>query len=542
MPDFRQQLTDHLVRFMSAPFLFAGAGLSRRYLGLDDWTGLLRRLAALTDHPFDYYFASASGELPKVASAIAAELHEPWWKERRFAHTRAKYEGRLHTPQSALKAEASEYLEQSLGNLPETGPLAAELDLLREVVVDGVITTNFDRLLEELFPGFRTFVGQEELLFEDMLGIGEIYKIHGSHEDPDTLVLTHEDYERFHRDNPYLAAKLMTVFVEHPVVFVGYRLSDPNVGTILNAIVSCLKTPERISKLSDRLIFVDWDPDAEESSMHRISMPVGDNHVPLLALTVPDFVEVFSVLGSLKRSFPAKLLRKLKEQVYELVLAKDPKDKLYVQALDEDQDPREVDVVFGVGAIGRLTAYAGLTRDDLVDDVMDANGKYDALRVVQEALPAILSLPGNVPVFKYLREAKLLDDQGKLINPDSVDPKLESRVEQRQTRLGVMPSQKKWVAKHLKTAPNLKELTDKLKDHEVLYCVPGLNEDDIDPAELKAFLDKHRFPDNDYHHSQWVKLVCLYDWLQYGMVPKPKPKRARRARSQPRRRRPSATK
>jgi hypothetical protein len=196
--------------------------------------------------------------------------------------------------------------------------------------------------------------------------------------------------------------------------------------------------------------------------------------------------------------------------------------------------------VFGVGAIGRLTAYAGLTREDLVDDVMEGNGRYDALRVVQEALPAILSLPGNVPVFKYLREAKLVDDQGELINPDSVDPKLRNRVEQRPTRLGVMPSQKKAVTKQLKKTPTLKDLAEKLHGHEALYCIPGLDEEDIEPAELKQVLDEHRFPDNDYHHSQWVKLVCLYDWLQYGRAPKPT--RARRSRPRSQRRGQSAAK
>ncbi|HEX8104877.1 MAG TPA: hypothetical protein VF533_19815 [Solirubrobacteraceae bacterium] len=91
-----------------------------------------------------------------MASAIAAELPERWWRERRFAKTRARYEGRLHSPQSALKAEASEYLGQTLGSLPESGPLSAELDLLRNVVIHGVITTNFDPLLETLFTRVLT--------------------------------------------------------------------------------------------------------------------------------------------------------------------------------------------------------------------------------------------------------------------------------------------------------------------------------------------------------------------------------------------------
>src|SRR5207253_5992713 len=128
-------------------------------------------------------------------------------------------EGKLGTRESALKGEVSKYLTDAAANLEKSGVLATELNLLRKAVVDGIITTNFDPLLETTFPDFRVFVGQEELLFGDAVGVGEIYMIHGSHKSPDSLVVTRRDYDVFQAKNPYLAAKLMTIFVEHPIVF-----------------------------------------------------------------------------------------------------------------------------------------------------------------------------------------------------------------------------------------------------------------------------------------------------------------------------------
>lgn len=68
--------------------------------------------------------------------------------------------------------------------------------------------------------------------------------------------MTAEDYESFHAKNPYLAAKLLTVFVEHPIIFIGNSISDSNVIEIIESIVKCLDSTN-IGKLIERLIFVE---------------------------------------------------------------------------------------------------------------------------------------------------------------------------------------------------------------------------------------------------------------------------------------------
>ena len=112
---------------------------------------------------------------------------------------------------SPLKVEISRDLEKAREALPTSGLLGQELQLLSEAVVDGIITTNYDTILDQLFPSYRPFVGQDELLFSTSHGIGEIYEIHGCCTDPDSLVLTAEDYSEFDSNNPYLAAKLLTL-------------------------------------------------------------------------------------------------------------------------------------------------------------------------------------------------------------------------------------------------------------------------------------------------------------------------------------------
>ncbi len=123
--------------------------------------------------------------------------------------------------------------------------------------LSGVITTNYDSFLENTLDEYKAYVGQEELIFSSIQGIAEIYKIHGSVENPDSIVINSTDYNVFDEKSPYLAAKLMTIFMEYPVVFLGYSLNDSNVQKIIKSIVDCL-SPENLSKLQERFIFVEY--------------------------------------------------------------------------------------------------------------------------------------------------------------------------------------------------------------------------------------------------------------------------------------------
>src|SRR6185436_3960340 len=101
----QDDLQTHLEQFHTAPFLFVGSGLSRRYLGLEDWDGLLQRFAALTDRPYEYFRSSGNGVHPAIASEIARELHEVWWQSPTFEDSREKYRSDAKNRESALKIE-----------------------------------------------------------------------------------------------------------------------------------------------------------------------------------------------------------------------------------------------------------------------------------------------------------------------------------------------------------------------------------------------------------------------------------------------------
>ena len=151
---------------------------------------------------------------------------------------------------------------------------------------------------------------------------------------------------------------------------------------------------------------------------------------------------------------------------------------------------------------------------------------------MQEALPAILSHPGNVPIFKYLREAGLLEkDGGALLAEANVDKKVASHVKARSKRLALLNTYKKGAQKALRDHGSLPGLAAALEPHLVLQYIPALPENEIDPEELRRFLVKTEdLFEQEPHRSQWIKMACLYDWLRYGLQAKSRARRGRRPR------------
>ena len=122
--------------------------------------------------------------------------------------------------------------------IDETLPSYQELSWLiqNQNKFAGIITTNYDELLEKIFKDFSVLVGQNSLLVANSLSIFEIFKIHGCCSQPDSIVLTEKDYNDFGEKLKYLSAKLLTIFVEHPIIFLGYGLGDVNIRNIFSEI------------------------------------------------------------------------------------------------------------------------------------------------------------------------------------------------------------------------------------------------------------------------------------------------------------------
>lgn len=494
---------------MAGPYLFVGAGMSLRYGSLPSWRDLLSSFANQTGMSFDYYLSGAGGDMPLAATGIAEAFHEHWWKDDTYKESRKKFEGKVPFRASPLKIEIANHLQELIASFKPAPGLEDEFALLQAATIEGVITTNYDGLLSVAFPTFEVFVGQDGLLFSDTQGIAEIYAIHGAATDPESLVLTQSDYVAYDERNAYLAAKLMTIFVEHPVIFLGYSFNDPNIHKTLLSIVHGLRD-RTVEKLQDRLIFVEWQAGAKPT-IERTQMSVDGHLLPIIRLVVPDWRDVFASLGERQHALPARTLRFLKEQVYEIVRSNDPKGLLYAMSDIDSETAKDVSIVFGVGAKVSSVGIVGLDRHDILRDVLeDPAGAYppaDVLEKIVQKLPSTTWFP----IYKYLREAGHLTKKGAVKDEALLKPSVLKRFDAMENQIKLsLPDV---------TPEAMSDLTEKHDAAWIFTRALELPAYTRDAAGLRTYLIENlpKYRINGWWAAQYVKAVIAYEKIRFGM-------------------------
>ena len=188
--------------------------------------------------------------------------------------------------------------------------------------------------------------------------MGEIYKIHGTVSDPNSLVLTEDDYRRFSTKRRYISAKMMTYFAEYPVFIIGYGLGDKNVNGIISDLGEALKDKGGVL---DNVCYVEWVEDiaslASLKEEHVIAVDQGALP-PLRIKTVvtSDLSWVLKALCDFSSPYPVnnKVLRQLASRVVDLVRVDVPRSQVelnysHIEKLTDD--PKELAMVLGIGNV-----------------------------------------------------------------------------------------------------------------------------------------------------------------------------------------------
>ncbi|HZS53966.1 MAG TPA: SIR2 family protein, partial [Bryobacteraceae bacterium] len=183
--------------------VFVGAGVSRAS-GLPDWKSLIEPLKQEID------------DCPDDATTL--DIAQYFINDNR---------------QRLLAERLSEQLNRADVQPSEIHRLLVRLPL------DRIYTTNFDDLLERAYEqekrGRVRRITRASNLSLDSSKLN-VVKLHGDIEDPETIVITAEDFEDYFDAHSALAQQLSADLLQRTILFVGYSFTDPDMRAIMRRV------------------------------------------------------------------------------------------------------------------------------------------------------------------------------------------------------------------------------------------------------------------------------------------------------------------
>jgi Sir2- and TIR-associating SLOG family/SIR2-like domain len=184
----------------------------------------------------------------------------------------------------------------------------ASLEIISRLPVRHIWTTNYDRLVERAFAAINrpldVISGAKDLSLRAKPGAARLYKMHGSVDRLDDVVISTDDYELYRiKRGPYLPL-LEAHLTSMSMLFVGLSFTDPNIRHVLSLIrasftdsppehFAIVKPPRREDCKSDQELNV-------RNAQHKL-WAKDLRRYGLIAVEIDSYDEVPTLLKELER-------------------------------------------------------------------------------------------------------------------------------------------------------------------------------------------------------------------------------------------------
>ncbi|WP_300389809.1 SIR2 family protein, partial [Henriciella sp.] len=203
--------------------------------------------------------------------------------------------------------------------------------------------------------------------------------------------VTSDDYATFQHKKKFIAARLLSLFNEHPLLICGYSAQDPNVASILADIDEALGLP---GSLIENIYFVQYNPDAaNQKNLPTETLIQIEEHrsVRVKTIVTSDFGWVFRAFRSPENlnAVPAKTLRAILSRSYDLVRSDIPRKTLQVDfdLLERKlENADEFADLFGITTIDSAAFETATYKYSLteVGKKLGGNGWHEAHKYIQQ--------------------------------------------------------------------------------------------------------------------------------------------------------------
>lgn len=422
---------DQLKKEHRMPVLFVGAGITRRYCDVCVWSDLLESIA--TKAGISQF--QLNGIRQRLSSEHSADEINPLLaKEIRKALIDRISAGELGRDDFPELDDAEWFMMEhsdpfkalvchhvSKYTLTGDPALLEELEAFRKLSskIPAVITTNYDDFLEKhVFTDFDKLVFPDDYYFSDSSGYGEIMKIHGTVEDPDSIVITSDDYRKLESESLVILARFTSILCNNPVIFIGYSLSDPEINGIIHSIVSSLKQTQ-LERIRKHMVQVSVNPNVDKVSWNYPFMEHDGKRVEITRIIVPSLSHLFEALEGFDPVATPMEIKKYMSMIREIVLSADPRS-MKVTMINADEieraKPGDLAVLFGTTeSVGSLMkGIVGYDISDVIEDVLfERQGLLNSKTAFIQWLSdkRICSGIKYIPVFHYIRRFGIVAEE-----------------------------------------------------------------------------------------------------------------------------------
>lgn len=435
------------------PIIFIGSGISKRYLeNFPGWEELLESywIEIGKETNFYSYLSSISNEIetnnPGISNSKlnyltnirAAQIIEGEYNQL-FLNEKVKvpnldFKTAYHNKISAFKKSIAErFISYALKDRNSD-----ELDLFRTLIRKAqiIVTTNYDTFIEDVYSeGYNgelnTYIGHRGF-FDQTDGWAELFKIHGSVTDPNSIVITENDYTQYDKNAILISAKLIAALVNSPIIFLGYSLTDVNVQNLISDFASQLPN-EDARKSAQRIIVVERSEGISEIQEEQISDYNLGWHYTLLR--TENFKALYESLIKINQGLTPYHVRKYNQVIKKLIVDRGKKGSLDSVLLT----PQELEGIEGKIDLGKpiVLALGDKTYIYRMPNTVSYMNDYifNKEEIMSEvALSFVASEPANsrIPFARYVKDVDL--------NKVDITPDEKEKIKQRIIRHGSLQS------------------------------------------------------------------------------------------------------
>ena len=463
---------EKIVESKRMPVLFIGSGISKRYLyHYPDWRELLK-LSFEKVNPDPYYYQKYFDQFSRkglsdfdiniaLGTIIENEFNSAFYDRKIKLKIGAKNPSWVKRGVSPYKMFLSQHFKRM--RLNYNPALISELEKFKSLKnkISAVITTNYDTFLEDIVfsSDYQVFVHQNELFSSDSYNIAEIYKIHGSVTDADSIMISKADYDAFHDSRKLIIAKMLTLFAESPIVFLGYSFTDEDIQKIISEFLSCL-TSKELEHIDEHFVFISYKKGEQKLEQIKRTITNKDNiQLPITEIRTDNYGEVYNILNKIIPGIAPTRVRETRKIVKHIVdqsiLSGDADSVIVgiddISGVDLSKKPLAIAIGYRENILNKV-GYGMLSFELLLEDIIYDNKNFDGTLMCTDRFK---SLPYTrlVPVFKYVRQ------YGQEI---AADTKLGIYIEKHNTIEKIIPKNVEKSLKNIPDTPDLDQLLSRM--------------------------------------------------------------------------------